>query len=215
MTQLAITFDKAQLARADAMLRGVPGAIRRAQYQAVKRTVTGLRAAIVKAVAEDLAIKRQFIYEKGNYRRPVTDRMFHTTGDSAGGQVSIQSVPDQGGISDSKGAKYGRIPLSRFSPTQRKPGVSYRIGRQGGRKTVAGTFLATMRSGHTLVGRRVGKARYPIAELFGPSVFHVARNRPEVQQLLAGGADAILRKNLENQIARVVDSKGTGGGGGD
>lgn len=59
-----------------------------------------------------------------------------------------------------------RIPVMAFNPRQVRKGVSVAIN-QGKRKVIPGAFIATMKSGHEGVYRRVGGVkRLPIRELY-------------------------------------------------
>lgn len=59
-----------------------------------------------------------------------------------------------------------RIPLMYFSAKQNKKGVSVRIKKSTGRKTIRSAFIAVMNSGHVGVFQRVGKDRTPIDEKY-------------------------------------------------
>lgn len=71
-----------------------------------------------------------------------------------------------------------RIPLVDFGARGPEPsrgrgrGVTYKIG-SGGRGRLNSAFLATMKSGHRGVFRRVGTKRLGIIELYGPSLGQV------------------------------------------
>lgn len=62
-------------------------------------------------------------------------------------------------------AKGKPLPISRFSISQKKSGTLVQINK-GKRKTIKHSFVATMKSGHQGVYKRVGKSRLPIKELF-------------------------------------------------
>ncbi len=80
-----------------------------------------------------------------------------------------------------------RIQLLSFKAKQLKKGVSYKIKKRGGRKTVYAFMESppgskkqtTMASGHKGVFRRRGKSRLPIVELYGPSVPVIFQNVQE------------------------------------
>lgn len=83
-------------------------------------------------------------------------------------------------------AGFERIPLMKFGAKGPMPsrgkgrGVSYRLGAGSKRNRIEDAFVATMRSGHQGVFKRVGKARLGIRELFGPSLGQVfAKYRAE------------------------------------
>ena len=67
-------------------------------------------------------------------------------------------------------SSYGPTPLADFGARQTKRGVTVVIRKGGSRTLIPGAFLATMKSGHVGVFTRVGKARLPIQERFGPKI---------------------------------------------
>lgn len=75
------------------------------------------------------------------------------------------------------------VPLVDFpNPRQTRKGAS--VGVNTGKRTlVKGAFLATMKSGHTGIFRREGKARLPIKELFSTRVSDVFRDADMVPAL--------------------------------
>jgi hypothetical protein len=133
------------------------------------------------------------------------------------------------------GAPLERIPLIYFKAKGPEPsrgrgsGVSYAL--TGGRRRVAESFIATMRSGHRGVFKRVGKAgsrtgriigavsgrksrgawgpNLPIAELFGPSLGHVfAKYRPKAITRTEEAFD----KLFDHEFARLAEKQGSTGG---
>lgn len=71
-----------------------------------------------------------------------------------------------------------RIPLRDFGARQNKKGVSYKISKSKGRKTIQGAFQGpkpgVMKAGwRGRVFKRVGKSRLPIQQLFGASPWGV------------------------------------------
>lgn len=98
-------------------------------------------------------------------------------------------------------ARSKRIPLfdlrpSPSTPEAKKPrrGVSY-LSRSG-RKRIAGSFIARMKSGHVGVFKRAKDAkRLPIVELFGPSIALVF-TRDDVQ--------AAMRKVVTERLPREL-----------
>jgi hypothetical protein len=80
-------------------------------------------------------------------------------------------------------------PLSYFQPVQRRAGVSARAW--GKRRILRGTFLATMRSGHVGVFKRVKGSRR-LKELWGPSL---------PREMLRGEAPEAFRETFRNELA--------------
>lgn len=64
-----------------------------------------------------------------------------------------------------------RVSLKYFGARQTKVGVSYKISKTRGRKTIRGAFISTKLHGHVFTRR--GKARLPIDKKFGPSPWGV------------------------------------------
>ena len=90
------------------------------------------------------------------------------------------------------------VPLVAYPHRQTKKGVSVEVNR-GKRTLVAGSFVATMKSGHKGVFRRRGEARLPIDELRG--------SRPVDALLHKGEADAVAArggKSFGETFTRVL-----------
>lgn len=99
-----------------------------------------------------------------------------------------------------------RIPLRDFGARQNKRGVSYRITKGGGRKTIASAFqgpkpgvIKVSWKGH--VFKRVGKARLPIRKLKGPSPWGVF-----IKHNMAAKAAEEAERRLEKNIERRVET---------
>lgn len=90
------------------------------------------------------------------------------------------------------------VPLVAYPHRQTRNGVSVEVNR-GKRTLVAGSFVATMRSGHQGVFRRRGNGRLPIDELRG--------SRPVDALLHRGEADAVAERggrSFAATFARVL-----------
>lgn len=100
--------------------------------------------------------------------------------------------------------KEKRLPLKEFKPTQNKTGVTYKISKTKGRKTIAGAFQGPRpgvmkRSWKGNVFKRLGKKRLPIAKLFGPSVWGVF-----VVKKLEAPTTAEAQKELIKQVQERI-----------
>ena len=100
--------------------------------------------------------------------------------------------------------KTQRIPLREFKARQTKKGVSYRISKTSGRKTIAGAFkgpkpgLTFVRfRGHVM--KRVGRARLPIRKLYGPSPWGVHVIKKQSSKVLTQ-INGELRKQLRERL---------------
>lgn len=103
-------------------------------------------------------------------------------------------------------ARGKRIPLIELNAKPRTvskrrrniAGITWGKGR-----TIAGSFIARMASGHIGVFKRRGKARLPIDELFGPSAAKVFANR-RVQKPVR----EFIRNYLPTELKRVLGMRG-------
>lgn len=83
------------------------------------------------------------------------------------------------------------VPLVAYPHRQTKRGVSVEVN-QGKRTVVAGSFVATMKSGHKGVFKRVGAARLPIRELLGSRPLDALMKEGEAQKVAARGGTSFL-----------------------
>ena len=106
-----------------------------------------------------------------------------------------------------------RISLKEFGARQTKTGVSYKISKSRGRKSIPGAFqgpkpgLINVKTKGN-VFKRAGKARLPIVKLYGPStwgVFVVGKKQgPSVDEI-----EAELKKQIDRRI-RFIELKASG-----
>jgi len=118
---------------------------------------------------------------------------------SVKGKATAQSL--RGAVSLRKEARIG---LQHFGGRQNKSGVSYKISKQGGRKSIAGAFMGAKpgQLAPKLYGgvfRRAGKTRLPIVKLYGVSPFgaYVKNDLDEAEVVF-------INKNLQNQMDRRI-----------
>lgn len=91
------------------------------------------------------------------------------------------------------------MPLSTFGARQVAKGVS--ANAWGHRKVYPGAFLATMKTGHRGVFKRLGDDRLPIKELFGPGVASTM-GQPAIRAALEQLISERLPINLQRQFER-------------
>lgn len=72
------------------------------------------------------------------------------------------------------------VPLVAYPHRQTRKGVSVEVNR-GKRTLLRGAFIATMRSGHEGVFRRLGKSRLPIKEMLGSRPIDALLHKGEAQ----------------------------------
>lgn len=90
-----------------------------------------------------------------------------------------------------------RLSLKRFSARQTSKGVSYKISKTEGRKTIKGAFIQASLGGH--VYRRQGKARLPITKLDGPSPWGVTQKK-KLDELVA-------KRDVEPELVKQIDRR--------
>lgn len=100
--------------------------------------------------------------------------------------------------------KDNRVGLQHFGGRQNKSGVSYKISKSGGRKTIAGAFMGPKPGQlapklHGGVFRRASTTRLPIIKLYGVSPYgaFIKNNFDETEVVF-------INKTLQAQIERRI-----------
>lgn len=105
------------------------------------------------------------------------------------------------------------IPLINFAAKMKGEGTTAKAWGEG--KLYPSTFVATMKSGHTGVFKRVGDRRSEegnelgIKELWGPGVAQ-EMSREEVLGAIAGEGSDLLQRNVQRQLQRYLFKQGGG-----
>lgn len=94
-------------------------------------------------------------------------------------------------------AKTKRISLKEFGARQTKLGVSYRVSKTQGRKSIRSAFISSKLHGHVFT--RVGKSRLPIDKKHGPSPWGVFVGMKLTPRVIAM-AEVELKKQIERRI---------------
>lgn len=173
---IKIEYERHKLAAIERMLRGIPNAMPKIISRAINRTATPAKTQTAREISRDAAIKigdiKKFItLIKATYQR---------------WQAEI-------------GISRRRIALKKFGARQTKKGVSYKVRKKGSREKIPSAFIATMGTGHEGVFKRKGQSRYPIRELYGPSLGHVFEE--------AGTIAADVTKTAYEKLAANIDSQ--------
>lgn len=160
-----------------------------AQARALNRAGVSANAAILSAVSAETELKISTLRERINVGRPATPE-----------HRSIRVYASTKGI-----------PLIQFKARGPQPsrgrgrGVTAQI--QGGSVTFPRAFIATMKNGRRGVFERgnkanpIGRARLPITEKYGPSVYLVAVRYRNVG--IARGRESLI-KNLQSEFRFVL-----------
>lgn len=149
----------------------------KAIVRALNRTVDNVRAEAVRRVRETYTLKAGTVRQQMSVEK------------AWGGRLSASVVAN------------GRpIPLYEFAArwTPRMQGASFAVKR-GARKTLADTFIATMKSGHKGVFERQGAKRLPIEEKYSigvPGMF----GAKDMQRVLAAVGMQRFSVNLSQQV---------------
>lgn len=93
------------------------------------------------------------------------------------------------------------LPLIRFKAKQQKKGV--KASAWGNAKLYPGTFIATMKSGHTGVFARTSRKRLPIKELWGPGIAKTMADDAVSRVLEDYGRERLLA-NVSRQLDRYT-----------
>lgn len=180
---MQVSFENDSLNRLAAAVAASGRSMRGEFAAAVNKTSNGTKTPISKEIRKELVVKASVLKEKIRVVRKATKSVLV-------GVVALR--------------KSQRIPLRDFSARQTKAGVSYRISRTEGRKTVLGAFQGPKPGtvfrrfkGHVFV--RVGSSRLPIRHLQGPSPWGVFVRRRMQKPIVV---DA--QQRLEKEIARRI-----------
>lgn len=92
------------------------------------------------------------------------------------------------------------IELIKFSARQTRKGVSA-VTKKGERKVYSGAFITTVGKGHhTGIFTRVGKARLPIKQLYGPSAMQLVGSK-QAREFI----EKVFYERLEIELKRAIE----------
>jgi hypothetical protein len=184
---LTVRVDTRQV---EIALAGVRNGLPRVLTRAINRSATTVRTRASRAVAEDIGVPVRTVNESMVLQRATPQRL-----------RAVITITGR------------RIPLIDLRARGPEPsrgrgrGVSYALG--GTRRRIQSAFIATMRSGHRGVFKRIGtsarksprgwSSNLPIVELKGPSIPRVAAKRAILEAIKAVGEMALL-KNIQHEV---------------
>jgi len=174
---ISVMVDESDLAQYQASLERIPKGFEKVITRAINKLLVKAHNEISKAIRADLPIKAGELKKKYLRRFRATYRKLYA-------RILITGR---------------RIPLSKLGARQLRRGVAW--GKGASRKTLPGTFMATMRSGHLGAYKRTGKARLPITELHGPSIPQVFENLPQ----FGSAFERRLVEDLANELMIQAD----------
>ena len=87
--------------------------------------------------------------------------------------------------------------------------VRTQVKRNGGAQLLEHVFVAKI-GGHTSTYERIGKARFPLEQKYGPSTGHMMRNEDVIERMDETVRETFERR-AEHEILRVLNGWGGGG----
>jgi len=93
-----------------------------------------------------------------------------------------------------------RIPILKLGATQTSKGVQFSLGQP---KEIKSAFIASMKSGHRGVFKRIGKKRLPIKELFTLSISEYLGTREMTTKI-----DNFIKKRLPEIFSEEMSKNG-------
>ena len=189
---IGIGVNAASLASLKQAIAGTKATLRKELKIAVNATAKKAKSIINKEIRSELATTAKVINDTISIKTTATDTELSAT-------VEVK--------------KTARISLREFGARQTKTGVSYKISKTKGRKTVSGGFqgpkpglMKASWRGHAF--KRVGSTRLPLVKLHGPSPYGVMvvgkKLQPSEEQ-----TQAELEKQVQRRI-RFITLKKTG-----
>ena len=181
-----IEVDAEGLERAQELLKGIPGAAKKAVSTSLRKSIRGAKKEAVKKVRERYTIRKA-----GYVSRTIKMKVENMTG----------ILSSKGPVNDLSYFKTNPKTVPKRRPPKGKYLYSQVVKGQGG--TIAHAFLARMKSGHVGVFQRAGhgasNASLPISKLAGPSTPQMLGS-PSVTEFIAKKMLERMDKNLEHEI---------------
>lgn len=176
------------LDRVNKIMQGIPGGMFKVVHSALKRAgETAKTRAGQFAAAEYTITKSEFMHRTRQ----------KTVVDGGSGGVAEVKLYFSGSV----------IPLLTFNTRFSRDGrVETQVKRNGGAATLEHAFVARM-TGKTAVYERVGSARFPVEQKYGPSTGHMMQNETVTDQMDKTIADT-FEKRVEHEILRVLNGWG-------
>lgn len=206
MSVVDIKINEAQLAQIRQMLAGFPKAMPRILVGAINRVARQAKTDTAKEIAKTVALKRKTILGK--------IRMSKATKSRLAASLYMDDSP---------------VSLHHFGARQTKKGVTYKIGKQGGRKLLPHGFIQAAKNADLVFKRlapgddprgRVDKhagampsaRRYPIGVQRGPGVRELFGADSGLQRRLQSGINQNLMKNVDAQVKKYLWARQKFGG---
>ena len=181
-----ITIESKNIEYAQAMFGDMPKQIRAAANSAINSTVTKIAGKTSKTIRE------KYIIPTAKINGRITK--VRSTVKFLRGAVSIHGRPFL--LSNFK-VSLPRLRTNRKTKKKyRKGPVRVQILKQGSLKPVYGLFIGTTRAGSVLPMRRVGKSRYPLETLYGPSLPQMFGSKRALNELVPLAEETLNKRFL-------------------
>lgn len=185
---LVVDVVEDSIDRVSKILAGVPGGLHKAVGSALARAGNSGRTVGIRAVTKEYAIS----YSKAlaNVR-------------------NINRRKDTGnGIEVTFGYAGNVIPLAAFDFTAPLDGkLSVRVKKSGTKEKLDKAFLSHMGT-HVGIFERETDARFPVKELFGPSVPQMMYSNEDVMDSIEEKVVATYESRIEHEITRILNGAG-------
>lgn len=181
-----IEFTAEQIDRAERLLGHIPGAAPKAMARAINRATESARTEAARKVRSMYYISQKDV--------TATIKIYPATPSDLSAMVVSRG---------------NLIALTKFRVTPNKPQpkrrreIIVRVKRGAG-GPIKKAFVARMKSGHVGVFKRAGKQRYPIDQLYGPSIPEMIGN-PTVTGWVEEKARERLDQRLDHEIKRALE----------
>ncbi|MBP2655887.1 MAG: Prophage minor tail family protein [Firmicutes bacterium] len=182
-----IEFSDQAIKKAETLLGGVKDALPKAQVRVINRCLQTARAEAVRAVREDYAV------DASDVRKTM--------------EIKNAGFSNPTGTIISTG---NPIDLAKFDVSPSRPNrksknlVTVRVKLGSGRKPIKNAFLARLSNGHVGIFIRANKARFPIKQLYGPSVPQMLGSEG-VSKKIEDKAVETMEKRLDHEIDRILE----------
>ena len=185
---LLIDIDPAQLRELESTLQGSLKMLPRQVSTAINKTRTRAASIMAKSVVKELAVKQRAV-------KDVIDQGQRSTPKTLRSKLTLMAGE--------------RLPLKEFKPRQTRRGVTYKISKTKGRKTVKGGFIVNSLGSHVFArsgpkrrvrsGRNKGLMKQPIYKKYGVSPWGVY-----VKQDVDPDVRRQINEELRKQIAERI-----------
>ncbi len=192
-----IEFSDRAIQKTETLLGGIENALPKVQYRVINRSIAAAQSVIVKAVPKEYVVDKETVKNAVN--------------------LKYASAVKPIGLVLSSG---GTIQLSKFAVSRefigKRATIKAQVKRDGSQKQIKGAFASQMKEvgfganrratdqGHIGVYRRVGKSRFPIKELYGPSVPQMVGSETVMKQAESKAIET-MDKRADHEINRILE----------